>query len=110
MPVELDALPSDDARKRLGFDSRAHAVCDVLTAAYNSHPDRAHTSEVSRDLLAEHLAAERAVTREQARITLHHSVLPKLADFGVIDYDAALGIVTLRDVGQAAALADQSHR
>lgn len=36
-------------------------------------------------------SADDAATRRSVRIELHHSVLPKLGDADVVDYDPALG-------------------
>lgn len=44
---------------------------------------------------------------ERARIALHHSHLPALADVGVLDYDHQSGLVT-RD-GSATALVERTH-
>ena len=59
---------------------------DVLTYFYES--DR---TEASLGQLTEHLLKERSLGkssgRDEMRIILHHSVLPKLADYGLIDYN-----------------------
>lgn len=59
---------------------------DVLNYFYES--DR---TEASLDQLTDHLLRERSLgkssDRDEILIILHHSVLPKLADYGLIDYE-----------------------
>lgn len=66
----LDLLNSERRRtvlEQLVGDDRTHSLDSLVTAIAQT---------------------DRAITSEQARISLHHAHLPKLESAGVVDYDS----------------------
>jgi len=77
---------TESGRHRVRSSERRRAALEVL---------RDETAPVDLDELAPAVAARETDSKsldesfvERVRISLHHAHLPKMADFGVVDYDA----------------------
>ncbi|WP_227357479.1 DUF7344 domain-containing protein [Haladaptatus salinisoli] len=68
-------------------------VCQILSSRYRrhllSHLQTKDADVADLDELVTHIhkKSEKTTTTEQVRISLIYTHLPKLADYGVIDYD-----------------------
>lgn len=95
-PRRVPTMPTDPHLDRAtAFDLLANrhvrGVFDHL--GDNPHLVTGQPTSTTRDALATHLERTTTLTPNQAAATLHHSVLPRLADAGLITYDAAGGAV-----------------
>lgn len=82
---------TESERHRLLSDERRRTVLDVLDG--RSAP--LHFEELA-SVVAEREAAGGAVAADARRevvVALHHNHLPRLADFGLVGYDRASGLV-----------------
>lgn len=82
-------------------DSGLDAILNLLAAGDRREIVHAlvqqATGETTIDDLAERLAADGLVTENDSRrlsIKLHHAHLPKLDDYGLVDYDRERGTVS----------------
>ena len=79
-------------------------VCQILSSHYRrqllSYLQTKDADVVDLDELVTHIykESEKATTTEQVRISLIHTHIPKLAEYGVIEYDRRNQDVRYRDV------------
>ncbi|MDS0261479.1 hypothetical protein NDI56_18920 [Haloarcula sp. S1CR25-12] len=72
----------------------------VILKLLNEEARAVHVSELAGQIATNHLDAfERAQTREQIRVSLHHRDLPKLDSAGLVEYDVEENIATLDHFG-----------
>lgn len=100
--------PNDDPVSTSALDADEDDVSDLLADPYTRTLLRClrdADGEASLHTLAEHVASSvtsqdvediDADTCRQVETFLHHGQLPELAKYGIVDYDAEDGRITLR--------------
>lgn len=84
--VDGPSLSMDD---RLELLSDPHRRCVLEQLERTADP-------IDVDELAKRVAARVDGGRRETRLVLHHNHLPKLDDYGVVDYDRTAGTVSSR--------------
>lgn len=101
--------PSDTAGKldasfAVLADHHHRAVFTYLAETTTGEVTGLDSTVVTRDELADYFETRFGMTQSQATATLHHTVLPKLADFALVDYDNRTGDVRVADADTVASI------
>ncbi|WP_423747293.1 DUF7344 domain-containing protein [Haladaptatus sp. SPP-AMP-3] len=89
----MDASPND-TDERCSLDEVFKLLADTHRRHILIHLIETADQPVPLETLVEHLQTRANTNREQLQTHLHHLHLPKLADYGVIEYNSSLQLVS----------------
>lgn len=97
---------NDTRREFERLDTQLSLLADSERRAIITHLQNSGSDTTTLDALVNVLAPHSSVERDHARIRLHHSHLPKLAETPLISYDPDLNVVEYHRHPELEALLD----